>query len=114
MKTMEKQTGHWQAAGDTMEDVQSQKDVVRAIEKDLGVIEWELRAILEYGETLCKDKAIFEKEKEDIRAEMDLMETAFKNSQKNVEDRKLRLVYLRFYSTNVRSCSFMIVLLVGI
>ena len=56
----------------------------------MGSIEWELTAILEYGETLCKDKSIFDNEKETIRDEMNIMDTAFRNSRKNVEERKLR------------------------
>jgi hypothetical protein len=63
---------------------------LQGIEKDLESIEWELTAILEYGETLCRDKSIFDKEKGTIREEIDSMETAFRNSRKNVEERKLR------------------------
>ena len=51
---------------------------------------WEVTAILEYGEALCKDKSIFDKEKETIRHEMNVVQTAFTNSQTNVEERKLR------------------------
>ena len=29
IKTMEKRTGQWQAAGNTMEDIQSEKDVLK-------------------------------------------------------------------------------------
>lgn len=60
-------------------------------------IEWELAAILEHGETLCKDKSIFDKEKDTIREEMNDMQTAFRNSQKNVEDRKLRYKLMTWF-----------------
>ena len=62
----------------------------QGIEKDLESMGWEVAAILEYGETLCKDKSIFDKEKETIRHDMNAMQTAFTNSQTNVEERKLR------------------------
>ena len=63
---------------------------MQVIEKDLESIQWELTTILEYGETLCKDKSIVDNEKEKIGEEMNIMETSFRKSQKNVEDRKLR------------------------
>ncbi|XP_028414134.1 dystrophin-like isoform X2 [Dendronephthya gigantea] len=91
VKTMEKRTAQWKPVGNNMEEIQSEKEYLKGIEKELGSIEWELTAILEHGETLCKDKSIFEEEKVTIRDEMKIMETAFRNSQKSVEDRKQSL-----------------------
>lgn len=55
-------------------------------------LDWEVATVLEYGETLCKDKSIFDKEKEVILTEMKSMGTALNSIGKNVEERKRRCV----------------------
>ena len=54
-----------------------------------------MATILEYGETLCKDKGIFDEEKQVIRSEMKSMESSLSNSRNNIEKRKQEYVIVK-------------------